>query len=65
MKSFRSRQDKATGERLIKEAKLAREKAEQCPPGEEREALLRKARQADTAAHIDEWASSRGLQPPK
>jgi hypothetical protein len=25
------------------------------PPGEEREGLLKKARQAETAAHIDDW----------
>jgi hypothetical protein len=65
MKRFRSKQDKALGEQLIKEARLAREKAEQSPPGEERAGLLKKARQADTAAHIDEWINSSGLQPPK
>jgi hypothetical protein len=27
--------------------------------------LLRKARQAETAAHVDEWLSPPGLQPPK
>jgi hypothetical protein len=27
--------------------------------------LLKKARQADTAAHVDDWANSRGLRPPK
>jgi len=31
----------------------------------EQEDLLRKARQADTAFHMDEWLSSPGLQPPK
>jgi len=31
----------------------------------ERDALLRKARQAETAANIDEWLDSPGLQPPK
>ena len=59
------KQDKAVGERLIKEARLARKKAEQLPPDEEREGLLKKASPAETAAHIDEWASSPGLQPPK
>ena len=34
-------------------------------PGPEREALLKRARIADTAAHVDEWANSPGLQPPK
>jgi hypothetical protein len=65
MKRFRFKQDKALGEQLIKEARLAREKAEQSPPGEERADLLKKTRQADTAAHIDEWTNSSGLQPPK
>ena len=37
MKRFRFKQDKTVGERLIKEARLAREKADQLPPGEERE----------------------------
>jgi len=27
--------------------------------------LIRKARQADTASHIDEWINSPGLQAPK
>jgi hypothetical protein len=65
MKRFRFKRDKALGEQLIKEARLAREKAGQLPSGEERADLLKKARQADTAAHIDEWLNSSGLQPPK
>ena len=65
MKRFRFKKDKALGEQLIKEARLAREKAEQLPPGEERADLLKKAGQADTAAHVDEWLNSSGLQPPK
>jgi hypothetical protein len=38
-KRFRSKPDKAVGERLIKEARLAREKAEQFPPSMERGSL--------------------------
>nr|WP_035683935.1 MULTISPECIES: hypothetical protein [Bradyrhizobium] len=47
-------------------AKFARERREQAKtmPGREREELLRKASQADTAAHIDEWINSPGLQRP-
>ena len=30
-----------------------------------RTALLKKIRQLDTAAHINEWPTSPGLQPPK
>jgi hypothetical protein len=43
----------------------AREEAERLPPCAERDDLLRKARQADTAANLDAWANSPGLQPPK
>jgi hypothetical protein len=51
-------------DRLAKEAKRFRDEAETRPPGPERDLLIRKARQADTAAHIDQWVSSPGLRPP-
>jgi hypothetical protein len=50
---------------LAKEAKRCREEVETKPPGQERDDLLRKARQAETAAHIDQWISSLGLKPPE
>jgi hypothetical protein len=65
VRRFRFKQNKAVGEMLIKEARLAREMAERLPPGVEQAALLKKARQADTTAHINEWLNSQGLQPPK
>jgi hypothetical protein len=40
-------------------------KASELRPGPERDALLRRARLADTASHIDEWANSPELQAPK
>ena len=40
-------------------------KAAELRPGPERDALLKRVRQAETASHIDEWANSPGLQPPK
>jgi len=52
-------------ERLAKEAECLKEQAKVLPPGKDRELLLRKARQANTAAHITEWLNSPGLQPPK
>jgi hypothetical protein len=52
-------------ERLSAEAMRLREQAETMPRGNERDGLLRKARQAETASHIDEWLSSPGLQSPK
>jgi hypothetical protein len=51
--------------RLSEEAKRLREKAKLLPPGAVREALLRRARQAETGSHMSEWLSSPGLQPPK
>jgi hypothetical protein len=33
-------------------------------PGPQRDALLRKIGQLETAAHMSEWLSSPGLQPP-
>jgi len=51
--------------RLAEEAKRLRAEAKLLPPGAEREALLRRARQAETGAHLSEWLRSPGLQPPK
>jgi hypothetical protein len=64
---MRSRVDHtAFEERLANEAIKFREAAEKQPPGSKaRELLLRRARQADTASHINNWLSSPGLQPPK
>jgi hypothetical protein len=52
-------------ERLEEEAKRLRKEAEGTPPGIERDMLIRKARHAETAAHISEWLSSPGLQAAK
>ena len=52
-------------DRLAKEAKRFRQEAETKPPGQERDELLRKARQAETAAQIDQWVASPGLKPPE
>lgn len=52
-------------DRLAQEAERLRTEAEELPPGYDREMLLRKARQTDTASHINEWLSSPGLQAPK
>jgi len=39
--------------------------AEKLPYGREREQLLLRARQLETASHINEWVSSPGLSPPR
>ena len=64
MKRNQFKLDQALRVRLIKEARLAREKAEQLPRGEERQTLLKKAREADITASLDEWLNSPGLKPP-
>jgi len=61
----RFKQTTTLQERLAREAEQARTRATSMPSGKERDALLRKARQAETASHIDAWLSSPGLRPPK
>jgi hypothetical protein len=51
-------------DRLAMEAERLREEAKTKPPGPEREELIKKAHQADAAAHIDQWVSSPGLKSP-
>jgi hypothetical protein len=64
MKRRRVKHDISFEERLVAEAKRLREQAEALPPGIERDELIRKARQAETASQMDEWLRSPGLQPP-
>lgn len=52
-------------DRLISFAKQVRDRASMLPPGDEQDALLEKARQADAAVRLNNWASSHELQPPK
>lgn len=47
------------------QAEALKQEAEKLPHGSEREALIRKARQLETACHINEWISSPGLQAPR
>jgi hypothetical protein len=50
--------------RFRQQAERLRSEAEKLPQGQERETLLRKARQAEAAARVDEWVSSPGLRAP-
>ncbi|UPJ44965.1 hypothetical protein IVB40_13535 [Bradyrhizobium sp. 40] len=65
MQRRRFKQTLTLEERLLREAEQIALNAENLPPGTERETLLQKARHAKMAAHINEWLSSPGLQPPK
>jgi len=53
-------EENIAAERTKLEAQIAKLK-----PGPQRDALLRKIRQLETAAHMNEWLSSPGLQPPE
>jgi hypothetical protein len=52
-------EDNIAAERAKLEAELAKLK-----PGPQMNALRKKIRQLDTAAHMSKWLSSPGLQPP-
>jgi leucyl aminopeptidase len=64
-KRRRFKQQLTLHDRLAAWAKQVQEQAASLPPGAEREALIKKARQADVANHLDDWAKSPGLQSPK
>jgi hypothetical protein len=61
----RTKHSKTFEDRLAEQAQTDRQRAQMMPPGPERDALMRKARECETAAHLNEWISSPGLQPPK
>lgn len=60
----RYKQTETLQQRLTQEAMRLREEAKLLAPGAVREALLRRARQAEMASSINEWLSSPGLKPP-
>ena len=53
-------EDQVAAERARLEAELPH-----VPHGPKRDFLLKKIRQLETAAHVNEWLSSPGLQTPK
>ncbi|WP_426615776.1 hypothetical protein [Bradyrhizobium sp. McL0616] len=63
-KRRRFKQQLTLQDRLAAWSKEIHEQAAILPPGPERDALLKKARQADVASHLDDWAKSPGLQSP-
>ena len=63
-KRRRFRQNISLQDRLAAWATEVRAQADKLPPGPERDALLKRARQAETASHIEDWANSSGLQSP-
>ena len=64
-KRRRFKQTLSLQERLAAFAGEVREQAAHLHPGPERNNLLRRASQAETAAQLEKWIRSPGLQPPK
>jgi hypothetical protein len=64
MQRRRFTQTAPLGQRLEEQAKRPRQEAKGTHPGIEREKLIRRARQAETASQIDQWVSSKGLKAP-
>jgi hypothetical protein len=60
----RLKQLKPLAQRLVEESQRLREEASSTPPGIERQQLIRRARQADTAYQINAWITSPGLRAP-
>ena len=52
-------------QRLLDRVRNLRREASLLPPGPHKEDLLQQARQADTAAHMEEWLRSPDGQPPE
>jgi hypothetical protein len=56
---------KTTEQKWHEQSETAKEEAAKLPHGNLKTQLLRKARQLETASHINQWLSSPGLQPPR
>lgn len=63
MQRRRFKQIQSLEERLSEQAKRLRAEAKWLPPGAARDQMIRKARQAETASHMNEWLTSPGLRP--
>jgi hypothetical protein len=58
--TFHTFEDQIAAEKARLEAEVAH-----LPPGPQKDRLLRKISQLETASHISGWLSSPELQPPK
>jgi hypothetical protein len=65
LKRRRFKQTETLDERLAKEAEKLKAQLQTMPPGLERDHLVRKARQAETASQMNDWLRSPGLRSPK
>ncbi|QOZ73166.1 hypothetical protein [Bradyrhizobium arachidis] len=56
-------QTRSLEERMAEQATKLKEQASQLPAGAEREALLKRARIAQTGVHLSDWLRSPGQRP--
>ena len=61
----RFKQEFTLQDRIIAWAKGVRAKAAKLPSGPDRDELLKKVRQAETAMHLDDWAHASSPQLPE
>jgi hypothetical protein len=52
-------------EKWHQQSEAAKSEAQKLPHGKERDALIRKARQLETASQMNQWLSSPELRPPE
>jgi hypothetical protein len=52
-------------EKWHQQSEAAKSEAQKLPHGRERDALIKKARQLETASQINQWLSSPELRPPE
>ena len=65
IKRRRFKQTASLSERLVRNVEQLEAQLATLPPGPERDRLVRQIRQNKTAANIDQWLKSPGLQPPQ
>jgi hypothetical protein len=65
LKRRRVKQTSSLSERLVQNVEHLEAQLATLPPGPERELLIKRIRQNETAAHIDEWLKSPGLRAPQ
>ncbi len=58
-------QTNSLDERAKERAEQLKKMAQSMPPGAERDKLLRRARQSDIIAHMQDWLTSPGLRSPQ
>ena len=61
----RFKQIQSLEQRLLEEVLRRRADAKLLPPGANRDEMISKAREAETAVHMSAWLCSSGSQPPK